>query len=288
MSLPHPEFSTEPRIETTPDVSPALANTGGPNAAPTQDPAILALNELMAEIHAIKEAQLSSRHDDTQSSQTAPSRSQAALDTSSVLLACEDEVYQSIQSQFPSVAPRIIQQIQTHTLVPANLDQLHSQTKGLSIATNSRVLKSTAEVTEIYPSYSSYAGPLSTYFSILLTFVYESNNPQFPHLMRSLLQYQARLAVMQDTTPWEDVFLSHQDYMQGRLAEMRDGNYAGWNDRATHLREDQRLGRFIEEDQSAPAPVGSSRSPTVPAEPGSGSAQFGLEAGADVCDSQCP
>ncbi|KAF8605255.1 hypothetical protein BDV93DRAFT_506850 [Ceratobasidium sp. AG-I] len=61
------------------DVSATLANPGGPNPAYIQNPVILVLNEPMTGIHAIQEAQLNSRHDDTQPFQTSPTRSQAHL-----------------------------------------------------------------------------------------------------------------------------------------------------------------------------------------------------------------
>lgn len=163
---------------------------------------------------------------------------------------------ESVESQFPTVAPEVLQQIREHSFKPQDLyklDPLARDNERTKLKVVDDTLVSTTDrSTKEYPTFQSLARPLSIYFSILLAYALQSRNTQLPSLMRNTFRYNAQLVTLYSEYQWNSVLVFHHEYMLERISEMRAGDYTGWKDRGSDLRADYLDGHRLPKEEKKP------------------------------------
>lgn len=160
---------------------------------------------------------------------------------------------ESVESQFPTIAPEVLQQIREHSFKPQDLyklDPLARDSERTKLKVIDDTLVSTTDrSTKEYPTFQSLARPLSIYFSILLAYAHQSRNAQLPSLMRNTFRYNAQLVTLYSEYQWSSVLVFHHEYMLERISEMRTGDYSGWKDRGADLRADYLDGHRLPKEE---------------------------------------
>ncbi|KAK7045232.1 hypothetical protein R3P38DRAFT_190486 [Favolaschia claudopus] len=138
----------------------------------------------------------------------------------------------SLPALFPSVDPKVILEITTHTFAPLDLPRLLSP---LAARQDYVAPPSSAPATEHalalkhFPSLHSLLRPLLKYFEILSAFAASSGKAwEVFSITRSLSDHISHLTELHQRYKWAAVVIYHIEFHTARLWEMKSGVYSGW------------------------------------------------------------
>ncbi|KIK54230.1 hypothetical protein GYMLUDRAFT_249686 [Collybiopsis luxurians FD-317 M1] len=198
-----------------------MSKSSGSSPSPT--PAVPDMAQMMAQMAQMIAAAQIIQQSNLQAISVPPLPLFASSDT---VPACE-----SLYSSFPNVKEKHILDITRHDFRPYGLHKLDFWVQSKADASDGSLEtldKSQGSVKD-YPSLDSLLIPLSTYFSILISYALMGGKPKVGcALALRSHSYIASLMEMAKEFQWSYVLEYHVQYMNIRCQEMKQGNYLGW------------------------------------------------------------
>ncbi|KAJ7620371.1 hypothetical protein FB45DRAFT_1006917 [Roridomyces roridus] len=138
----------------------------------------------------------------------------------------------SLPAIFPTIDPKVILDIASHSFSPLDLPRLLSpldaRQEYVALPSSAPAVEHTLALKQ-FPSFHSLLRPLIKYFDVLTAFAASADKAwEVFAITHSASAYMSHLAELHQRYKWGAVIAYHVEFHRMRLWQMKDGDYSGW------------------------------------------------------------